>query len=83
MARRNNPRSTDLQSDSPVSKVYSKALDRLTVGKVVECVNLSCEECEGSGLKSDGTPCVHTGVCYCGQCRNSRANAQTSFLYPF
>lgn len=36
--------------------------------KEIECLHLRCTECGGSGLKANGTTCVHMISCKCKMC---------------
>lgn len=36
-----------------------------------ECLHDACPECEGTGTKKDGTPCVHMISCPCPKCTPS------------
>ncbi len=33
------------------------------------CLHDGCPECIGTGVKRDGTPCVHSIACLCHKCR--------------
>lgn len=33
-----------------------------------ECLHLKCPECHGTGVKKDGTPCIHMISCPCSKC---------------
>ena len=33
-----------------------------------ECRHLSCSSCSGTGIKKDGTSCVHMISCQCKRC---------------
>ena len=33
-----------------------------------ECLHDQCQECFGTGVKIDGTPCVHNISCNCSKC---------------
>lgn len=34
----------------------------------MKCLHKSCPECQGSGLKRDGTMCIHGVYCNCCEC---------------
>lgn len=40
--------------------------------KRVRCAHLNCPECHGSGMKGNGTSCVHMISCRCKQCSSGR-----------
>jgi hypothetical protein len=33
-----------------------------------KCLHMSCDQCHGSGRKSDGTTCIHMISCPCPRC---------------
>lgn len=33
------------------------------------CLHGGCPECGGSGIKKDGTMCIHYITCFCSKCR--------------
>jgi hypothetical protein len=36
--------------------------------KILQCLHRQCSECNGSGRKKDGQPCVHMISCSCQIC---------------
>jgi hypothetical protein len=36
-----------------------------------ECLHRGCTECHGSGVKEDGTSCIHTNSCSCPTCNEA------------
>jgi hypothetical protein len=35
----------------------------------IPCLHDSCSECIGTGIKKDGTPCIHMISCPCPKCK--------------
>ena len=35
----------------------------------IPCLHDKCSECVGTGIKKDGTPCIHFISCPCSKCR--------------
>lgn len=40
----------------------------ITWAKRQKCLHLSCSQCKGTGIKSDGSSCIHMISCPCPKC---------------
>lgn len=42
--------------------------DRVVKWPDIKCLHLTCSQCKGTGIKKDGTPCIHYISCPCKNC---------------
>lgn len=42
--------------------------EKLNKGKDSVCYHDNCSECNGSGIRNDGTSCIHLISCPCSKC---------------
>lgn len=56
-----------MQSNYSIKQVdkYNKRVEYI---KRKKCLHKSCPECSGTGLKKDGTKCIHNLSCRCNEC---------------
>ena len=65
----------DEECDKPGCKDFEKRraehlemVRKLKKGQVQPCLHDGCTECFGTGIRKDGTPCVHMISCPCPKC---------------
>lgn len=49
-----------------LERVFGRTSFRGTAAR--RCLHDSCSQCVGTGIKADGTPCVHMISCSCPRC---------------
>lgn len=56
--------------NKPISEYwhYTQVWDNYKTNKKQECLHDQCPECHGTGVKKDGTPCIHYISCPCPKC---------------
>lgn len=52
-----------LETGSALSRIISRVLTEANM--TARCEHDACSQCHGSGVKSDGTRCVHMMSCSC------------------
>lgn len=57
-----------LISENPIYAYLKDDFIHETEPQPIQCIHEKCPECHGTGIKRDGTACIHMISCPCKKC---------------